>query len=86
MVLPVAKPVAVPDNIPVKFVAANEVKPVTEVAVLPKVSVVEPKVVVLFANCAFVIPADEFKFAVVNPVTEIVPEAIVIPDPAVNPS
>ena len=78
--------VALPDNAPDKFVAANELKPVTEVTVPPNVIVVEPKVVVLFASCAFVIPAVALKLLVVNPVAEIVPDAIDIPDPAVNPS
>ena len=84
MVLPVVKAAAVPDNVPVIVVAAKLVKPVTDVTVPPKVIVVEPKIVELFANCAFVIPAVALKLEVDNPVAEIVPEAIEIPDPAVN--
>jgi len=53
MVLPVASADAVlafPVKAPVKLVAANDVKPTTEVTVPPKVIVVAPNVVVLFAN------------------------------------
>ena len=75
---------ALPVKVPVKLVEVTELKPVTEVTVPPNVMVVEPKIVVLFANCPFVMPAIELKFAVVNPVAEIVPEAIEIPEPAVN--
>ena len=42
--------VALPDNAPDKFVAANELKPVTEVTVPPNVNVVDPNVVVFVAN------------------------------------
>ena len=48
---------AVPDKVPVKVVASKLDKPVTEVTVPPKDKVVEPTIVVLFANCPFVIPA-----------------------------
>ena len=37
---------------------------------------------ILPANCALVIPADELKLLVVNPVAEIVPPLIEIPEPA----
>jgi hypothetical protein len=62
---------AVPDKVPVSVVASKLVKPVTEVTVPPNVMVVEPKIVVLFANCPFVIPA----FAAISPLT-IVASAI----------
>lgn len=75
---------AVPDKVPTNVVELKEVKPVTEVTVPPKVMVVDPKVVELFANWPFVIAALEAKFDVVNPVAEIVPEAIEIPEPAVS--
>lgn len=77
---------ALPVNAPVKLVADKDVKPVTLVTVPPKVIVVDPNVVVLVANWPTVIPAEELKLDVVNPVAEIVPELIEIPDPAVNPS
>jgi hypothetical protein len=56
---------ALPVKAPVNPVEVIELKPVTEVTVPPKVSVVEPKVVVLFANCALVIPA----FAAISALT-----------------
>ena len=77
---------ALPVNAPVNPVEVTEVNPVTEVTVPPRVIVVLPKVVELFANCAFVIAAFEARFEVVNPVTEIVPEEREIPEPAVSPS
>ena len=50
IVLPVVNAVAVPETVPIKVVDVNEVNPVTELTVPPKVIVVEPKVVELFAN------------------------------------
>ena len=82
IVLPVVKPVAVPDKLPMNVVDVNEVNPVTDVTVPPKVIVVLPNVVALFANCALVIPALLDKLLVVNPVAEIVPPLIEIPEPA----
>ena len=42
--------VAVPDNVPIKLLDVTEVNPITEVTVPPNDIVVEPNVVVLFAN------------------------------------
>ena len=84
IVLPVVKAVAVPESVPIKIVEVNEVKPVTEVTVPPNVIVVDPNTVELFDNCAFVIAALLAKLLVVNPVAEIVPEAMDIPEPAVK--
>ena len=89
IVLPVARAVAVdalPVNAPVNPVELTELNPVTEVTVPPNVIAVEPKVVVLFANCAFVMPALLARLLVVKPVAEIVPALIEMPDPAVSPS
>lgn len=77
---------ALPVSVPVNPVDVTDVNPATEVTVPPKVIVVLPNVVVLFANCAFVMPAFEARFAVVNPVAEMTPALIEIPEPAVNPS
>ena len=82
--LAVANVVAVdafPVKAPVNPVELTEVKPVTEVTVPPNDIVVEPNVVVLLANCALVIPAALDKLLVVNPVAEIVPPLIEIPEP-----
>jgi len=87
IVLPVARAVAVlalPVNAPVNPVDVTEANPVTEVTVPPNVMVVDPNTVELFANCAFVMAALLAKLLVVNPVAEIVPEAIDIPEPAVK--
>jgi hypothetical protein len=59
IVRPVAKAVAVPDKVPVKLVASKLVNPVTEETVPPKVIVVDPKIVVLFASFTFVILPSE---------------------------
>jgi hypothetical protein len=75
---------ALPVRAPVNPVEVTELKPVTDVMVPPKVIVVLPNTVELFANCAFVIAAFEARFEVVKPVTEIVPEEREIPDPAVK--
>lgn len=77
---------ALPVNAPVNPVEVTDSKPITEVTVPPKVIVVDPRIVELFANCPFVMPADELRFEVVKPVTEIVPEEREIPEPAVSPS
>ncbi len=75
---------AFPVKDPVNPVEVTEVNPVTEVTVPPKVIVVLPNVVELFANCAFVIAALLARLLVVKPVAEIVPALIEIPEPAVN--
>ena len=50
--------------------------------VLPKLILIEPKVIALFANCPFRIPALLDKLLVVIPVADIVPPDIDIPEPA----
>ena len=91
---------AVPDKVPViifaeKFPLASLatialavfalVAVVAELATLPPVLIVANfESSILPANCAFVIPAVLDKLLVVNPVAEIVPALIEIPEPAVN--
>ena len=75
---------ALPDKDPVNTGDDTEVKPAMVVADDPKAIEVDPIVIELFANCAFVMPALLDKLFVVNPVAEIVPELIEIPEPAVN--
>ena len=76
--------VALPVNAPVNPVEVTEDKPETDVTVPPNVSAVDPNVVELFASCALVIAALLAKLLVVNPVADIVPEAMDIPEPAVK--
>ena len=92
--------VAVPDNVPVmvpavKFPLASLatialavfalVAVVAELATLPPVLIVDNfESSILPANCALVIPAVLDKLLVVNPVAEMVPPDIDIPEPAVN--
>ena len=77
---------ALPVKAPVNPVEVTDVKPAIVVLVLPKLILVEPKVIELFANCPFRIPALLDKLLVVNPVADIVLLAIEMPDPAVNAS
>ena len=82
IVLAVVNPLAVPLNVPVKLVDVTELNPAIVVLVLPKLILVEPKVMALFANCPLVIPAVLDKLLVVIPVADIVPPDIFIPEPA----
>ena len=75
---------ALPVKDPVNTVDDTELNPAMVVAVEPNAIAVDPIVIELFANCAFVMPALLDKLLVVNPVAEIVPELIEIPEPAVN--
>ena len=75
---------AFPVKAPVNPVEVTEVKPAIVVFVLPKLILVEPKVMALLASCPLVIPAVADKLADVIPVAEIVPPDIDIPDPAIN--
>ena len=82
MVLPVVNPLAVPLNVPVKFVDVTELSPVTLVYVPPKLMDVDPRVIELLASCVFSIPAVADKLPDVIPVADIVPPDIDIPEPA----
>ena len=75
---------ALPVKAPVNPVEVTEVKPAIVVFVLPKLILVEPNVIALFANCPFRMPALLDRLLVVNPVADIVLLAIEMPDPAVN--
>ena len=75
---------ALPVKAPVNPVEVTDVKPAIVVLVLPKLILVEPKVMALFASCPLVIPAVADKLADVIPVAEIVPPDIDIPEPCVN--
>lgn len=76
--------VALPVNAPINPVDVTEFNPVTLVYVPPNDIVVEPKLIILLANCALVIAALLDKLLVVKPVADIVPPDIEIPDPAVK--
>ena len=73
---------ALPVKAPVNPVEVTEVKPAIVVFVLPKLILVEPRVMALFANCPFKIPALLDRLLVVNPVADIVPPDMLIPEPA----
>ena len=87
IVLPVDNAVAVlalPVKAPVNPVDVTDVNPARVVEDAPKDIAVVPIVVELFTNWPFVMPALDDKLLVVNPVAEIVPLAIEMPEPAVN--
>ena len=73
---------AFPVKSPVNPAEVTDVKPAIVVLVLPKLILVEPRVIALFANCAFRMPAVLDKLLVVIPVADIVPPDIDIPEPA----
>ena len=73
---------AFPVKAPVNPVEVTDVKPAIVELVLPKLILVEPKVMALFANCPLVIPAVLDKLLVVIPVADIVPPDMLIPEPA----
>ena len=73
---------ALPVKAPVNPVEVTEVNPAIVVLVLPKLILVEPNVIALFANCPLVIPAVLDRLLVVIPVADIVPPDMLIPEPA----
>ena len=73
---------ALPVKAPVNPVEVTDVKPAIVVLVLPKLILVEPRVIALFANCPFKMPALLDKLLVVIPVADIVPPDMLIPEPA----